>query len=314
MRAVVTGGAGFLGSHLVDRLIAEGHSVVVIDNLVTGSTDNIVHHAGNPAMRFIQQDVTEYLFIDGPVDFVFHFASPASPIDFVRMPIPVLKVGALGTHKALGLAKAKGAKFMLASTSEVYGDPLVSPQPETYWGNVNPIGPRGVYDEAKRYAEAMTMAYHHYHGLDTRIVRFFNTYGPRMRLDDGRVVPNFLAQALRGEALTIYGDGQQTRSFGYVSDIVEGVWRLACSDFHEPVNIGTEDERTVLEFAHVVIRVTGSGSTLEFMEAMPDDPKQRRPDLTRAREVLAGWQALTSLEDGLAKTAESFQSRLLVSG
>lgn len=306
----MTGGAGFLGSHLTDRLIGEGWSVVVIDNLVTGSTDNIAHHAGSPSLKFICQDVTEYLYIDGEIDFVFHFASPASPIDFVRMPIPVLKVGALGTHKALGLAKAKNAKFMLASTSEVYGDPLVSPQPETYWGNVNPIGPRGVYDEAKRYAEAMVMAYHHFHGLDTRIVRFFNTYGPRMRLDDGRVVPNFLHQALTGRPLTVYGDGSQTRSFGYVSDIVEGVWRLANADFHEPVNIGTQDEHTVLEFAKIVLDVTESKSEIEFLAALPDDPKQRRPDLTRNQQVLHGWQPKVLLRDGLKTTADYFLTRI----
>jgi dTDP-glucose 4,6-dehydratase len=310
MRAVVTGGAGFLGSHLSDRLLNEGWEVLVIDNLVTGSTDNISQHAGNQKFKFIKQDVTEYLFVDGPVDFIFHFASPASPLDFVRMPIPVLKVGALGTHKALGLAKAKSAKFMLASTSEVYGDPLVSPQPETYWGNVNPIGPRGVYDEAKRYAEAITMAYHHFHGLDTRIVRFFNTYGPRMRLDDGRVVPNFLSQALTGMPITVYGDGSQTRSFGYVSDIVEGVWRLANSDFHEPVNIGTQDEHTMVEFAKIVIGVTGSKSEIEFRPALPDDPKQRRPDLTRNQIVLNKWTPVVSLDEGLRRTAEYFQGRI----
>ncbi len=309
--AVVTGGAGFLGSHLTDRLVSEGWNVIVIDSLITGSTDNIAHHAGSGRVKFIKQDVTEFLFIEGPVNFVFHFASPASPVDFVRFPIPVLKVGALGTHKALGLAKAKGAKFMLASTSEVYGDPLISPQPETYWGNVNPIGPRGVYDEAKRYAEAMTMAYHHFHSLDTRIVRFFNTYGPRMRLDDGRVVPNFLSQALRGEPLTVYGDGSQTRSFGYVEDIVEGVWRLANSDFHEPVNIGTEDEYTVLDFAKVVLQVTGSSSPIEYKPALPDDPKQRRPDLTRARQVLNGWEAKVPLKEGLKRTAEYFETKIV---
>ncbi|MCC7231127.1 MAG: SDR family oxidoreductase [Fimbriimonadaceae bacterium] len=310
MRAVVTGGAGFLGSHLTDRLLREGWKVVVIDNLVTGSTDNIAHHSGNEKLSFIKQDVTEYLFLEGPVDFVFHFASPASPIDFVRMPIPVLKVGALGTHKALGLAKAKNAKFMLASTSEVYGDPLVSPQPETYWGNVNPIGPRGVYDEAKRYAEAMTMAYHHFHGLDTRIVRFFNTYGPRMRLDDGRVVPNFLHQALTDAPLTVYGDGSQTRSFGYVEDIVEGVWRLANSGFNEPVNIGTQDEHTVLEFAKIVIDVTQSQSQIEYRPALPDDPKQRRPDLTRNQAVLNGWTPKVNLRDGLKRTADYFLTKI----
>ena len=309
MRAVVTGGAGFLGSHLVDRLVNEGWDVVIIDNLITGSTDNIAQHAGNDKVKFIKQDVSEFLYIEGPVDFVFHFASPASPIDFVKFPIPVLKVGALGTHKALGLAKAKCAKFMLASTSEVYGDPLVTPQPETYWGNVNPIGPRGVYDEAKRYAEAMTMAYHNFHGLDTRIVRFFNTYGPRMRLDDGRVVPNFIKQALLGEPLTVYGDGSHTRSFGFYEDILEGAWRLANASFFEPVNIGTEQERTVLEFAQLVIQITESKSKIIHLDAAVDDPKQRRPDLTRAKKVL-GWEPKTSLEDGLRKSIEYFQRKL----
>jgi dTDP-glucose 4,6-dehydratase len=310
MRAVVTGGAGFLGSHLTDRLVSEGWEVLIIDNLVTGSTDNIAHHAGSRRVRFIHQDVTEYIFVDGPVDYVFHFASPASPIDFVRMPIPVLKVGALGTHKALGLAKAKNSKFMLASTSEVYGDPLVSPQPETYWGNVNPIGPRGVYDEAKRYAEAMTMAYYHYHRVDTRIARFFNTYGPRMRLDDGRVVPNFIAQSLLNNPLTIYGDGAQTRSFGYVDDVIEAVWRLALTDYHEPVNIGTEDEHTVREFANIVISVTGSASTVETKPALPDDPKRRRPDLTRNRQVLGGWAPAVDLREGIRRTAADFRNRM----
>jgi len=282
---------------------------VIIDNLITGSTDNIAQHAGSDKVKFIKQDVSEFLYIEGPVDFVFHFASPASPIDFVKFPIPVLKVGALGTHKALGLAKAKGAKFMLASTSEVYGDPLVTPQPETYWGNVNPIGPRGVYDEAKRYAEAMTMAYHNFHGLETRIVRFFNTYGPRMRLDDGRVVPNFIKQALLGEPLTVYGDGSHTRSFGYYEDILEGAWRLSQSDYCDPVNIGTEQERTVLEFAQLVIEITGSKAKIVHMDAAIDDPKQRRPDLTRARTVL-GWESKTSLEDGLRKTIDFFRTKL----
>lgn len=306
----MTGGAGFLGSHLVDRLLAEGWEVVVIDNLITGSTDNLSHHGGDPSMKFIKQDVTEYLFVDGPVDFIFHFASPASPVDFIRLPIQVLKVGALGTHKALGLAKAKNSKFMLASTSEVYGDPLVSPQPETYWGNVNPIGPRGVYDEAKRYAEALTMAYHLYHKVDTRIARFFNTYGPRMRLDDGRVVPNFLKQALLNEPLTVYGDGSQTRSFGFVDDIVEAVWRLAGTDFHEPVNIGTDEERTVLEFATIVLSVTESKSVIQHLPALPDDPKQRKPDLTRNRSVLSGWLPRITLEEGLRRTAEDVRRRI----
>lgn len=309
MRAVVTGGAGFLGSHLVDRLLGLEYEVVILDNLVTGSVDNIAHLAGNPRVRFVRHDVSNFIFVDGPVDFVFHFASPASPVDFGRIPIPVLKVGALGTHNALGLAKAKGAKFMLASTSEVYGDPAVSPQPETYWGNVNPIGPRGVYDEAKRYGEAMTMAYHHFHGLDTRIVRFFNTYGPRMRLDDGRVVPNFVRQALLGEPLTVYGDGAQTRSFGYFEDSIEGVIRLAQSDFHEPVNIGTEEERTILQFAQAVLDATGSTSEIVFLPGTTDDPKQRRPDLTRAREVL-GYEYKTSIPEGLAKTVEFFRRKL----
>jgi dTDP-glucose 4,6-dehydratase len=309
VRAVVTGGAGFLGSHLVDRLVLEGWDAVMIDNLITGTVENFAHHTGNDRVQFIKQDVTEFLDVDGPVDYIFHFASPASPIDFVRFPIPVLKVGALGTHKALGLAKAKGAKFILASTSEVYGDPLVSPQPETYWGNVNAIGPRGVYDEAKRYAEAMTMAYHNFHGLDTRIVRFFNTYGPRMRLDDGRVVPNFIKQAILGEPLTVYGDGSHTRSFGYYEDILEGAWRLSQSDFHEPVNIGALEERSVLQFARIVIEVTGSKSTIVHLDAVVDDPKQRRPDLTRANTLL-NWAPTTSLDDGLRKTIDYFRQKL----
>jgi dTDP-glucose 4,6-dehydratase len=309
MRAVVTGGAGFLGSHLTDRLVADGHEVLVLDNLITGSLENLAHHEGNPLVTFSNQDVTEEIRIDGPVDFVFHFASPASPVDFERFPIQVLKVGGLGTHKTLGLARAKGAKYLLASTSEVYGDPLVSPQAESYWGNVNPIGPRSVYDEGKRYAEAMPMAYHRFHGLDTRIVRFFNTYGPRMRLDDGRIVPNFVKQALLGEPLTVYGDGRQTRSFGYYEDIVDGAMRLAASDFHEPVNIGTELERTVLEFAQIVLKATGSQSEIVHLPALADDPRQRRPDLTRARTIL-GWEPKTSIEDGLVQTVEYFRARL----
>lgn len=306
MRTVVTGGAGFLGSHLVDRLLLEGHEVIVLDNLITGRMENLDHVLSGDRLRFIKQDVTEYLHVPGAVDFVFHFASPASPVDFERYPIQVLKVGALGTHKALGLAKDKGATFVLASTSEVYGDPLVSPQPETYWGNVNPIGPRGVYDEAKRYAEAMTMAYRNVHGVSTRIARFFNTYGPRMRLDDGRVVPNLVRQALRNEPMTIYGDGHQTRSFAYVDDVIEGVWRLAHADYTYPVNIGSEDERTVREFAETVRLVTESKSEIVFLPALPDDPRQRRPDLTRAREVL-NWMPSTLLAEGLLKTLEYFR-------
>ena len=279
MRVLITGGAGFLGSHLCDRFLAEGHTVVALDNLITGNTDNIAHLAGHERFQFINHDVTNYIYIEGPLDAVLHFASPASPIDYLELPIQTLKVGALGTHKALGLAKAKGARFLLASTSEVYGDPLVHPQPEDYWGNVNPIGPRGVYDEAKRFGEAMTMAYHRYHSVDTRIVRIFNTYGPRMRLEDGRVVPNFIAQALRGEPLTVYGDGSQTRSFCYVKDEVDGLYRLLHSDEVEPVNIGNPNEMTILGFAHKIIELTGSQSTIEFIEPkdsrIQDDPKVR---------------------------------------
>lgn len=310
MNAVVTGGAGFLGSHLVDRLLKEGWDrVVVLDNLITGSLSNLAHLAGESRVRFHKVNVSDTIFVDGPVDFVFHFASPASPVDFDRFPIQVMKVGALGTLNALGLAKSKKAKFMVASTSEVYGDPLVSPQPETYWGNVNPNGPRSVYDEAKRYSEALTMAYHRHHGLDTRIVRFFNTYGPRMRLDDGRVVPNFVKQAILGEPLTVYGDGSQTRSFGYYEDVIDGVYRLASSDYHEPVNIGTEEERTVLEFAHAVIKASDSTSSIVYMPALTDDPKQRRPDLTRARTIL-GYEYSVSIEEGLAKTISYFREKL----
>jgi len=308
MRAVVTGGAGFLGSHLIDRLVREGFHCVAVDNLVTGSWANLAHHG--PVVERVEQDACEPLRVEGDVDWVFHFASPASPKDFERIPIEVLKAGSVATMSALDLAVAKEARFMMASTSEVYGDPMVSPQPETYWGNVNPIGVRAVYDEAKRFSEAITMAYFRHRGLDIRIVRFFNTYGPRMRLDDGRVVPNFLTQALKGQALTVYGDGSQTRSFGYVDDIIEGVWRLAQSGFQEPVNIGTQDERTVLEFAKIVLAVTGSQSGIEFLPALPDDPQQRRPDATRACEVLDGWTPMMPLEAGLQKTAEYFLSRM----
>ena len=309
MRAVVTGGAGFLGSHLVDRLIAEGWEVCAIDNFVTGVADNLSHLEGNTKLQFIERDITNFLKIDGPVDFVFNFACPASPDDFKKFPLEILKVGSVGTHNALGLARAKGAKFMTASTSEVYGDPTISPQPETYWGNVNPIGTRSVYDESKRFSEALTMAYHRVYGLDTRIVRFFNTYGPRMRLDDGRIVPNLVGQALKGEPLTIYGDGLQTRSFGFYRDIIDGVWRLANFGTNEPVNIGSDTERTVLEFAEAVLKATGSKSKIIHLPAASDDPRQRRPDLTRAKTLL-GWQPSTSLEEGLGATIEYFKGKL----
>ncbi|HZO90760.1 MAG TPA: UDP-glucuronic acid decarboxylase family protein [Chthonomonadaceae bacterium] len=309
-RVLVTGGAGFLGSHLCDRLLAEGCEVVAMDNLITGSTDNIAHLIDNRRFRFIYYDVTEYLYLDGPLDFVFHLASPASPVDFPTKPIQILKVNALGTHKTLGLARAKGATYFLASTSEVYGDPLVHPQTEEYLGNVNPIGVRGVYDEAKRFAESMTMAYHRYHGLNTKIVRIFNTYGPRMRLDDGRVVPNFIGQALRGEPITVYGTGQQTRSFCYCSDLIDGFWRLANSDQSGPINIGNPTERTILEFAQEIKRLTNSKSEIVF-QPLPtaDDPKQRRPDITKARTRL-GWEPKVPLEEGLKKTIEYFKQRI----
>lgn len=308
VRVLITGAAGFLGSHLSDRFLAEGHSVIGMDNLITGNVRNIAHLAGNAAFKFIRQDVTNYIYVQGDVDAVLHFASPASPIDYLRIPIPTLKVGALGTHNALGLALSKGARFLLASTSEVYGDPLVHPQREDYAGNVDPIGPRGVYDEAKRYAEALTMAYHRVHGLDTRIVRIFNTYGPRMRLDDGRVVPNFIGQALRGEALTVYGDGSQTRSFQYVDDLVEGVYRLLMSNFHDPVNIGTSEEMSMVEFAHRVNELTGNTAGIIFKndDRIKGDPQTRRPDTTRAREVLR-WQPSIPLSEGLPKTVDYFR-------
>ncbi len=313
MRVLITGGAGFLGSHLCDRFLAEGHSVIAMDNLITGNTDNIAHLAGNPNFKFIRHDVTEYIYIEGELDAILHFASPASPIDYLELPIQTMKVGALGTHKALGLAKAKGARFLLASTSEAYGDPLVHPQTEDYWGNVNPIGPRGVYDEAKRFAEALTMAYHRYHGVDTRIVRIFNTYGPRMRLRDGRVVPNFIAQALIGKPLTVYGDGSQTRSFCYVSDLVEGIYRLLYSEEHEPTNIGNPTEMTILQFAQAVVNITGSTSEIALVqpedERIKDDPKVRRPDISKARRIL-GWEPTLSLEEGLQKTIPDFARRL----
>jgi len=309
MRILITGGAGFLGSHLCDRFLAEGHQVVVMDNLITGSTANVEHLAGNKAFRFIKQDVTEYLYVEGKLDAILHFASPASPIDYLELPIQTLKVGALGTHKTLGLAREKEALYLLASTSEVYGDPLEHPQREDYWGNVNPIGPRGVYDEAKRFAEAMTMAYHRFHGLDTRIARIFNTYGPRMRLEDGRVVPNFIAQALRGEALTVYGDGSQTRSFCYVSDMIEGIYRLLFSSEVDPVNVGNPREMAILEFAHLVNEITGNSSGIVHEPLPEDDPKVRQPDISRARQVL-GWEPEVPLEDGLSETITWFQERL----
>ena len=307
--SVVTGGAGFLGSHLCDRLLAEGHRVIALDNLLTGSTDNIAHLAGDPRFTFIRHNVTEYIYLPGAIHYVFHFASPASPIDYLELPIQTLKVGSLGTHNALGLALAKNARFLLASTSECYGDPLQHPQSETYWGNVNPIGPRGVYDEAKRFAEAMTMAYHRYHGVDTRIVRIFNTYGPRMRLRDGRVVPAFIGQALRGEPLTVFGDGRQTRSFCFCSDLIEGIYRLSQTDFHEPVNIGTPTEFTIHEFAQLVQTILGSTSPIIHKPLPQDDPKQRRPDITRARQLL-GWEPKVDLETGLRRTIEYFRGKV----
>ena len=305
--AVVTGGGGFLGSHLSDRLIAEGFRVIAVDNLVTGSPDNLAHLAGNRDFKFLRHNVSEFIFIPGPVDYVFHFASPASPIDYLELPIPTLKVGALGTHNALGLAKEKHAVFVLASTSECYGDPLVHPQKEDYWGNVNPIGPRGVYDEAKRFAEAITMAYHRHHALDTKIVRIFNTYGPRMRLKDGRVVPAFISQALNQEPLTVFGDGSQTRSFCYVADLIDGIFRLAMSDYHEPVNIGNPREMTILEFANKILQITGSKSEIIKKPLPKDDPKVRRPDITRARKIL-GWEPKVDFESGIWQTILYFKN------
>ena len=307
--SVVTGGAGFLGSHLVDLLLSRGHRVIAIDNFVTGTVDNIAHLAGNQNFRFIQQDVTEFIFLDGPVNYVWHFASPASPIDYAELPIQTLKVGSLGTHKALGLAKEKGARFFLASTSEIYGDPLVHPQREDYWGNVNTIGPRGCYDEAKRFAEALTMAYHREHGIETRIVRIFNTYGPRMRLNDGRVVPSFIGSALRNKPLAVFGDGSQTRSFCYCADLIEGIYRLMMSDEVLPVNIGNPREMTVLEFAREIIRLTGSKSKIVFKPLPKDDPKQRKPDIGKARRLLK-WEPKVDLESGLQETISYFRGRV----
>jgi dTDP-glucose 4,6-dehydratase len=306
MRVLITGAAGFLGSHLADRFLAEGHAVVGLDNFVTGHPDNIAHLMGRSDFEFLRHNISTYTFVAGPLDGVLHFASPASPVDYLEHPIPTLKVGALGTHNALGLAKAKGARFFLASTSEVYGDPLVHPQTESYWGNVNPIGPRGVYDEAKRYAEAMTMAYHRFHGIDTRIVRIFNTYGPRMRPRDGRVVSNFIVQALTGEPITIYGNGSQTRSFCYVDDDVEGIYRLFMRGDAEPTNIGNPDEYTVKQLAEIVVELTGTKSPIVYRDLPEDDPKVRRPDITRACGLL-GWTPKVPVREGVAKTIEYFR-------
>lgn len=307
--AVVTGGAGFLGSHLCDKLITEGMKVICIDNLITGNPDNISHLMGNDNFQFIKHDITNFIHVSGKVDYILHFASPASPIDYLKLPIQTLKVGSLGTHKVLGLAKEKNATFLLASTSEVYGDPDVHPQKEDYWGNVNPIGPRGVYDEAKRFAEALTMAYHRYHNISTRIVRIFNTYGPRMRLNDGRALPAFIGQALSNQDLTVFGDGSQTRSFCYVSDEVEGIYRLLISDETEPVNIGNPDEITVKEFAEEVIKLTNSKSKISFKELPEDDPKVRQPDISKAKAIL-GWEPKVTREEGLKRTIQFFKKQL----
>ena len=309
--AVVTGAAGFLGSHLSDYLLAREYKVIGIDNLLTGNVRNIEHLAGNSDFHFINHDVTNFIYLPGEVDLVFHMASPASPIDYLQLPIQTLKVGSLGTHNSLGLAKAKGATFLIASTSECYGDPLEHPQKETYWGNVNPVGPRGVYDEAKRFAEAMTMGYHRYHNLDTKIVRIFNTYGPRMRLEDGRVVPAFIGQALQGQPLTVFGDGSQTRSFCYVSDLIDGIFRLSQGDYHEPVNIGNPGEMTVIEFARKILAVTGSKSEIDFRPLPVDDPKVRRPDISLARAKL-GWEPKVSFDEGIHKTVDYFRNFLKI--
>ncbi len=306
---LITGGAGFIGSHLCDKFLSQGHEVICMDNYSTGANNNLASIAAHPNFRFVEHNVSNFIDVKAPVDYVLHFASPASPVDYLELPIPTLKVGALGTHNTLGLAKNKKAVYLLASTSEVYGDPLVRPQSEAYWGNVNPIGPRGVYDEAKRFAEAMTMAYHRYHGLDTRIVRIFNTYGPRMRMRDGRVVPNFIIQALKGEPLTVYGRGEQTRSFQYIDDLVRGIELLLKSNEHLPVNIGNPHEMTVLQFAHKVLELTGSKSRIEFMPLPQDDPQVRQPDIAKAKQVL-GWEPKVSLEVGLAKTIDYFRQRL----
>lgn len=309
-RILITGGAGFLGSHLCDRFINEGYDVICMDNFITGSPDNIAHLIGHPRFEFIQHDVTNYTYVAGDVNYILHFASPASPIDYLKFPIQTLKVGSLGTHKALGLAKAKNARFLIASTSEVYGDPLIHPQPEDYWGNVNPVGWRGVYDEAKRFAEAMTMAYHRYHGVDTRIIRIFNTYGPRMRIEDGRAIPAFMSQAIRNEPVPVFGDGSQTRSICYVDDLVEGIFRLLMSNENEPVNIGNPDEISMLDLAKEIIELTGSTSEIVFKDLPADDPKIRQPDITRANEIL-GWKPYVQRREGLLKTLEYFRSKLV---
>ncbi len=309
MRTLITGGAGFVGSHLVERFLAEGHEVICVDNFITGTAGNVEHLRGHDRFSFIRHDISHPLEIDGPVDNILHFASPASPVDYLRHPIPTLKVGSLGTHNTLGLAKLKQARFLLASTSEVYGDPEQHPQREDYWGHVNPVGVRGCYDESKRFAEAMTMAYHRYHNIDTHIVRIFNTYGPRMRLDDGRVLPNFVGQALRGEPLTVYGDGSQTRSFCYVSDLVDGIFRLLFTDFHEPVNLGNPNEITILDFAKEILRLTSSKSEIVYKDLPADDPKVRRPDISRARKLL-GWEPKVDRHEGLQRTVEHFRQRV----
>ncbi|MGD1007001.1 MAG: UDP-glucuronic acid decarboxylase family protein [Ignavibacteriaceae bacterium] len=307
--AVVTGGAGFLGSHLCDKLLAEGCKVICVDNLITGNINNISHLVGNENFLFLKHDITNYIFIPGRIDYILHFASPASPIDYLKLPIQTLKVGSLGTHKVLGLAKEKKARMLLASTSEVYGDPNVHPQDEEYWGNVNPVGPRGVYDEAKRFAEAITMAYHRFHGIETRIVRIFNTYGPRMRLDDGRALPAFVGQALRGEDITVFGDGSQTRSFCYVSDLVDGIFKLLMSNESNPVNIGNPDEITIKKFAEDVIKITGSKSKIVYKDLPVDDPKIRQPDIEKAKRIL-GWEPKVNRTDGLKITINDFKLRL----
>jgi dTDP-glucose 4,6-dehydratase len=308
-RVLITGGAGFLGSHLCDKFIGNGYDVICMDNLITGSPDNIAHLMGNARFRFIHHDVTEYMYVDGDLDAILHFASPASPLDYLRYPIQTLKVGSLGTHKALGLAKAKKARFLIASTSEVYGDPLVHPQQEEYWGNVNPVGSRGVYDEAKRFSEAITMAYHRYHGLDTRIVRIFNTYGPKMRIEDGRAIPAFMSQALLGEPITVFGDGSQTRSVCYVNDLVEGIYRLLLSGENNPVNIGNPDEISMLDLAKEIIEISGSSSEIIFKSLPEDDPKVRQPDITKAKHIL-GWEPKVQRREGLLKTLEYFRMAL----